>query len=105
MLCDNYRLIISLFPNAAHYQGFGSSGSKGDPKEPACPLQELCRAHHHEDPRGPQRLPQGGEEHTHTHTFSSQQKAFSILWEALQLWPRDPSSLLSSPLLQPTPFI
>ena len=44
----------------AHHPGPGSAGTEGDPEKPTGPLQELCRTHHHEDPGGTQRLPQGG---------------------------------------------
>lgn len=45
----------------AHHSGLGPASPEGDPEEPTGPLQELRRAHHHEDAGGAQRLAQGGE--------------------------------------------
>lgn len=65
-MSDSFPLAVS-----AHNPGTRPASLKGDSEEPARPLQELRRAHHHEDAGGPQRLSQGGEDEKETRGHSS----------------------------------
>ena len=60
---DNSTTTILKYPFPplkAHDPCTRAARSEGDPEEPAGALQELRRAHHHEDPGGPQGCAQGG---------------------------------------------
>lgn len=58
--CLFLALVIFLRFSVAHHPSSGFACAERNPEEPASALQKLCRAHHHEDPGGSQRLSQGG---------------------------------------------